>query len=151
MDEHDRKILEILQVDDKISYKDLADRLGLAASTVHSRVRKLVEDGTIKSFSAILDYHKVGYRTVALLGLTVDPLKMSKVAKKLASYNQIQLVATSTGDHDVVVKLFAKDDKALWRFINENVKTIDGVGQMDVSSFIDIYKMTHLVEFDDSI
>ncbi len=41
--------------------------------------------------------------------------------------------------------MMAKDEKELWSFVNENIKTIDGIRSMDVSSFIDIAKMTNYV------
>lgn len=146
MDSKDREILNLLQKDDKISYKSIADKLDLAASTVHSRVKKLEEKGIIKSFSAIVDPAKVGYNTIAWLGLSVDALKMRDIAKSLAEYDEVQIVATSTGDHDVVVQLIAENEKKLWRFINNNIKTIEGVKpQMDVSSFIDTFKLTNFI------
>ena len=45
--------------------------------------------------------------------------------------------------------MMAKDEKELWRFVNENIKTIDGIkSTMDVSSFIDIAKMTNYVSLE---
>ena len=82
-----------------------------------------------------------------MLGLSVEPLRMNEVAEKLASYEQVQLIGTTTGDHDIIAKVIEKNEKSLWRFINEKVKPIKGVkSQMDVSSFIDIFKMTHKIE-----
>ena len=73
---------------------------------------------------------------------------MDEVAERIASYEEVQLIATTTGDHDIIVRVIAENEKSLWRFINEKIKTIDGVkSQMDVSSFIDIYKMSHKVKF----
>ncbi|TFF90110.1 MAG: Lrp/AsnC family transcriptional regulator [Promethearchaeota archaeon] len=147
MDQIDKKILMLLQENDKHSYEQLAKKLELAPSTVHSRVKKLKDSGIIKSFSAIVDTAKVGYPTISWLGLTVDPLKISEIAKKLSRYPEVQLVASCSGDHDLVVQLIAKDMKSLWRFINEKIKTIQGVtSKMDVSGFIDVWKSTHKVE-----
>ncbi|TFF87682.1 MAG: hypothetical protein EU548_09930 [Promethearchaeota archaeon] len=62
----------------------------------------------------------------------------------LTKFDEIQLVVTTSGDHDVVVQMMAKNDKKLWRFINEHIKTIEGIrSNIDVSSFIDIAKMTN--------
>ncbi|MBD3256689.1 MAG: winged helix-turn-helix transcriptional regulator [Candidatus Lokiarchaeota archaeon] len=141
MDENDKRILNILQEDVKVSYKEIADKLGLAASTIHARVKKMEKNGVIKNCSAIIDFKKVGYNTIAWIGLSVDPTKMNEVAEQLSNFEEIQVVAVSTGDHDVVAQIIAEDDKKLWKFINENIKTIDGVlSKMDVSSFIDINK-----------
>lgn len=148
MDPIDKKILQILQEDDKVQYQKIADELGIGASTVHYRIKKLLKNGTIKSFSANIDPEKVGYTTTAVLGVNVDPLKMDEIAKKLSSYGEVQIVATSSGDHDIIVQIIAKDGKHLWHFINEKIKTIEGVEKkLHVSSFLDIYKRTNMIKF----
>ena len=147
MDDIDRKILNLLQDNYRVSYQELSNKIGMAASTIHNRVQNMLDSGIIKEFDTLIDPFKIGYETVAMLGLSVDPLKISEVANKLASYEQIQLIGTTTGDHDIIAKVIEKNEKALWRFINEKVKTIKGVrSQMDVSSFIDIFKMTHKIK-----
>ena len=143
IDETDKKILNILQKNDKVSYRELADELELAASTIHNRVKKMIEEEIIKKFAAIIDPSKIGYNTIALVGLRVDPLKMNEIAGKIASYEETQLVVISSGDHDIITQITTKDEKALWNFINVKIKTIKGIKpEIHVSSFLDIYKST---------
>lgn len=147
IDATDKKILNILQENDKISYRELAEKLKMAASTIHNRVTKMIEDEIIKQFGAIVDPGKIGYNTIALVGLSVDPLKMSEIAEKIASYDETQLVAISSGDHDIVAQIIAKDEKSLWNFINIKIKTLSGIKpQIHVSNFLDIYKSTQAVK-----
>ena len=148
MDEIDKKILNILQNNFRISYKDLGKKVKMAASSVHNRVQKMLDEGIIKKEDTIINPMKAGFDTISIVGLSVDPLKMDEVAKKIATYNEVQLIATTTGDHDIIARVIAKDEKSLWRFINEKIKPIVGVKpQMDVSSFIDIFKMSHKINF----
>ena len=148
MDDIDRKILNILQNNYRISYKELGKKVIMAASSVHNRVQRMLDEGIIKKEDTIIDPMKAGFETVAILGLSVDPLKMNKVAEKIATYNKVQIVGTTTGDHDVIASVIAKDEKSLWRFINEKIKTIDGVRpKIYVSSFIDIFKMSQKINF----
>ena len=143
IDETDKKILNILQKNDKVSYRELADELELAASTIHNRVKKMIEEEIIKKFAAIIDPSKIGFNTIALVGLRVDPLKMNEIAGKIASYEETQLVVISSGDHDIITQITTKDEKALWNFINVKIKTIKGIKpEIHVSSFLDIYKST---------
>ena len=147
-DEKDKEILNYLQENYRISYKDLSNKVNLAASTIHNRVQNMIKEGIIQKFDTLIDPFKVGYESIAILGLSVDPLKLDDIAKKLAEYNEIQLVTSSTGDHNLLVKVIAKDEKNLWRFVNEEIKTMDGIQlPMHVSSFIDIFKMTQKVNF----
>lgn len=147
MDEIDKKLLNLLQQNDKIAFHELKKKLKMAASTLHHRVKKLEKMGVIKSFSAIIDPEKIGYKTTAWLGLSLDPHKIKEVALKISKFKEVQLVAISSGDHDMVVQIIAQNQNDLWNFINNNIKTIDGVlKEMDVSSFLEIYKSTHLIE-----
>jgi Lrp/AsnC family transcriptional regulator for asnA, asnC and gidA len=148
MDHIDKKILNILQENDKLSYHKIAKKLKMSASTIHSRVKKMKQQGIIKSFSAIIEPKKVGFDSMALIGLTVKANKMVKVADVLTQYKEVQIVSTSTGDHDLIALIIAKEEKDLWRFINQKVKTIDGInGRIDVSSFLDVYKFDFGIKF----
>ncbi|MBA7688053.1 hypothetical protein ES703_96529 [subsurface metagenome] len=44
---------------------------------------------------------------------------MNEIARKLAKYDEVQLVVTSTGDHDIILQIIEENEKELWRFINE--------------------------------
>ena len=148
MDDIDKDILNILQQNDKISYKEIGQKLNMAPSSIHNRVKNMEKSGLIKSFSAIVDPFKAGLNTVAVLGLSVDVQRLKDVAQILKSYDEVQTVAVTTGGHDMIAQVIARDEKELWRFINKKVKTIEGVrSQMDVSSFIDTCKMTHFINF----
>lgn len=48
----------------------------------------------IKKFDTLVDPFKVGYETIAILGLSVDPHKMNEIARKLDKYDEGQLVVT---------------------------------------------------------
>jgi len=155
LDEIDRAILNILQESDKddISYRKLGEKVGkkfkgrsMAASSIHARVKKMKKAGVIKKIGTIVDPMRVGYNTIALIGLSVDPLKMKEIAKKLAEFEIVQMVGISTGSHDIIVRVLAKDEKSLWRFINEKIKTIEGIRpEMHVSSFLEFYKQTQKI------
>ncbi|MHA1669262.1 MAG: Lrp/AsnC family transcriptional regulator [Promethearchaeota archaeon] len=144
----DKKILIILQKNNKISLAKIAELLGMAASSIHYRVRKMEKEGIIKKYSIIIDSVKVGYPTTAWLGISVEPLRMREIAKKMAEYDEVQLVATTTGDHDLVIQIIEESERDLWNFINEKIKTIPGVkSQIDVSCFIDVFKRSFEIKF----
>ena len=148
IDEKDKIILNILQDNYKISYKEISNKVGLAASTIHNRVQSMLNEGIIQKFDTIVDPLKVGYNTVAILGLSADISKQKIIAQKLTQLDEIQLIASSAGDYNLIVKIIGKSEKDLWRFINEKIKPLEGIqSEMMVSSFIDIYKMTHKIKF----
>ncbi|MFH1849994.1 MAG: Lrp/AsnC family transcriptional regulator [archaeon] len=147
MDNIDRKIVRILQENSKTQYHKISDKLKLAPSTIHFRIKKMLKEGIIERFSAVLNPEKAGYPSTAWIGLSADPRKMDAVAKKLARFDEVQLVCTATGDHDLLIQVIARNEKDLWRFINKRIKTMAGLNKgYDVSTFLDVYKRTSIIK-----
>ncbi len=148
LDDKDKMILNILQENYKISYKEISKRVSLAASTIHNRVQNMLNEGIIEKVDTIVDPLKVGYNTIAFVHLFIDPLKLNDIAQKLTQFDEVQLVTTSAGEHNLILKLIALDEKNLWRFINEKIKSIEGINpDIKVLSFIDIFKKNHKICF----
>src|SRR6266568_9261990 len=70
MDETDVKILGKLLSDARLSYRRIADEIGVSPPTVLARVKKLESDSVIKGYSAILDHEKLGYDLTAIIEVT---------------------------------------------------------------------------------
>jgi len=148
IDEINKKILNIIQANDKISYQEMSEQLNMAASTIHNRVKHMENEQIIKQYSAIVDPYKAGFDSIALIGLSVDIHKMNEIVERLCSFDEIHMVAVASGDHDIIIQMLARNNKELWKFINENIKTIDGVkSKMHVSSFLELRKMNHNIKF----
>ena len=69
LDKTDRRILEILQRDARISNIDLAERVNLSPTPCARRVRRLEEEGYIKGSMVILDPEKLGLSLTAYIGV----------------------------------------------------------------------------------
>jgi len=97
IDELDSQIINELSKDAGLSYSEIARALNQNESTIRKRVIAMKEKGVIKKFSCVLDHQKVGYNTVAIVGLDVDPSLLLDVAQRLADMSATKYVATSTG------------------------------------------------------
>jgi Lrp/AsnC family leucine-responsive transcriptional regulator len=69
LDDINRSLLDLLQTDGRMSYKDLGDRIGLTAPAVAERVRKLEEAGVIAGFRAVIDYEAIGFPILSIIRL----------------------------------------------------------------------------------
>jgi len=108
----------------------------------------MVNEGIIKKIDTVIDPLKAGYNTMAIVHLFVKPSKLNNIIQKLNRFNEIHLIATSAGEHNLILKLIAPNEKSLWRFINEKIKSIEGINpEMKVSSFIDIFKISSKIYF----
>lgn len=144
LDEIDRKILFYLQANCKIPYHEIGKRLKIAPSTVHNRVKRLIKNKIIRAFSAILDPEKLGLNIVSWIGINTESGKLKDVAKKLISYEEIQVVGSSYGDHDILIQIICKDPTELSNFIRTKIKTIDGVKDephIHSSIFTEVFKV----------
>ena len=144
LDEIDRKILFYLQANCKIPYHEIGKRLKIAPSTVHNRVKRLMKNKIIKAFSALLDPQKLGLNVVSWIGINTEPGKLKDVAKILTTFEEIQVVGASYGDHDILIQVTCKDASALSDFLRTKIKTIDGVKdepRLHSSIFTEIFKV----------
>ena len=127
VDDLDLKILKLLQEDGRASFTAIAEKLKLSESTIRKRVQALQKRDIIKRFTAEIDPYKIGIRTVAIVGVDVDPTKLLEAAQKLCEIKEIRSVATSTGDHMIMTEIWTKDGRELTRLISEKIGKIDGV------------------------
>jgi Lrp/AsnC family transcriptional regulator for asnA, asnC and gidA len=121
------KILELLQADGSLSYTDIARKLRLNESTIRKRVMSLQKEGVILKFTAVVEPSKIGLNIVAIVGVDVDPTKLLEAAQRMCEIREAKYVATSTGDHMIMIEIWARDGKELSRIMSEKIGTIEGV------------------------
>jgi Lrp/AsnC family transcriptional regulator for asnA, asnC and gidA len=127
VDDLDMKIISMLEEDGSLPFTKIARKLRLNESTVRKRVLSLKERGVIKKFTVVVEPAKIGFNTVALVGIDVTPDKLLDIAKRLTEIPETKYVATSTGDHMIMTEIWARDGKELSRIISEKIGAIDGV------------------------
>lgn len=130
LDEIDTRILELLEEDARRSFTEMAEKLKVSESSVRKRVSALQKEGVIKKFTIRVDNAKLGLNTVAIVGIDVDPSKMLEIAQKLCDFKDVKCVATSSGDHMIMLEVWAKNGKELNNLISEKIGKIDGVRQI---------------------
>jgi Lrp/AsnC family transcriptional regulator for asnA, asnC and gidA len=127
LDQKDIKIIEILSKDSRTPFTEIARRLGVSESTIRKRVEALENRGVIKKYSIVVDPAKMGYKTVALVGLDVQPDKFLEAAEELSKLEEVKLVATSTGDHMIMTEIWTKDGRELGLLISKKLGKIPGI------------------------
>ncbi|MBS7655217.1 Lrp/AsnC family transcriptional regulator [Candidatus Bathyarchaeota archaeon] len=140
MDELDEKIIEALMENSKATYKELAEKLKMKESTVRKRVLNLIEKKVIKKFTIIVDPVKLGKNAIAIIGVEVDPSTLLNAAQKLSEIPEAKFVATSTGDHMIMMEVWAKNGKELTQIISEKIAKINGVKKICPSIILEKIK-----------
>jgi Lrp/AsnC family leucine-responsive transcriptional regulator len=127
-DETDRQILEILQVDGRISNADLARRIGMAPSAVFERVRRLEQKGVIKGYGAQLDPRALERSLLAFVLVRSDERTSSMTTgHALAEEPEVLEVHHVAGQDSYLVKVRVRDPEALGRLLRERFGAIPTV------------------------
>ena len=126
MDDLDRKIIELLQINGRASNARIARDVGVSEGTVRRRLRRLVQDEIIRVV-AVPDPEKMGLSTVALIGIQADPDKLDDVAARLADLPETQYVSLTTGSFDLFIWVALLSSEELGNFLRHRVGVINGV------------------------
>jgi Lrp/AsnC family leucine-responsive transcriptional regulator len=106
VDLKDRAILEALQEDARATYASIGDRVGLSASSVHDRVRKLERGGVIRGYRAHIDPGAVGMDVTALVSvMPLDPSEPDDLPDRVEGFPEVQDCLSVAGDENYVLKV----------------------------------------------
>jgi len=102
----DRKILQLLASDGRMSFTDLGKATGLSTSAVHQRVKRLESRGLIKSYAAVVDYDLVGLPLTAFISIRpIDPSQPDDSPDRLRDITEIEACWSVAGDESYILKV----------------------------------------------
>ena len=139
MDELGRKIIQQLQKDGRAKNSDIARRLGVSEGTVRRRIKSLLDSGTLRVV-AIPNLEKMGYETLAIIGIQVDPEKVSQVAEQVSLFAEVRTVSVTTGAFDIFVWVAVQSTDRLGKFIREKMGNVAGIRRTETFVSLDIKK-----------
>ncbi len=116
IDDHDKRILRLLQRDGRESNRRLAGELGLSPTTVASRVAKLEKDKVIRGYTGIVDSERLGYGLTAITEILVSKGKLLEMEREIARLPGVCAVYDVTGEIDGIVIAKFRDREELSRF-----------------------------------
>ena len=114
MDRIDIKILGILRKNARITNRDLAEELGLPASSTLERVRKLEKNGIIQGYEAKIDSRKLGLALTVFIGIkTNEKIGETGVGEKLAELPEICGLYDVGGEYNYFARVVVADTDEL--------------------------------------
>lgn len=139
MDQIDKKILELLQLNSQISNQELADKIALSPSPCSRRVQQLEKEGYINKYVALLNPEKLGLQLtiIVLVGLdSHDSKKMSGFEKNILSFPEvIQCYLIAGQEADYMLRVVVPNLKEYQSFLLDKLTRINGVSTVH-SSFV---------------
>ena len=132
LDAVDRRILQILQREGRISNVDLAKRVHLSPTPCFERMRRLEESGYITGYAARLSPPKLGLGLLAFVEVSLDktnPTAFDQFRDAVAAMPEVQECHMVAGGFDYLIKLRVTDMTAYRRFLGERVSALPAVSR----------------------
>jgi len=119
LDEIDIKIIRLLQENSRISFNEIAKKIGISVGTAYNRVKTLEEKGVLKGYTALIDPIKMGYGITAIILIQAEGAHLVEVEKEVAKLNNVVSVYDITGEFDIAVIARFKDSRRLNAFVKK--------------------------------
>lgn len=136
LDDIDRRIVQALQADGRMSILDLAAQVGLSPSPCARRVRLLEEAGVIKGYVAVIDQEKLGLPVSVFASIKLERQREEELDRFGAAVQRWPEVADCylmTGQRDYLLRIIVSDLSAYERFLKDKLTRLDNVASIESS------------------
>jgi Lrp/AsnC family transcriptional regulator for asnA, asnC and gidA len=139
LDRVDCQLVRLLQKDGRMPNKAIARKLNISEFTVRRRLKRLIDEGTIR-IVAVADPIVLGFEIAGNLKISIDLKKTDQVLEELKEIDSLTWVALTTGGTDVDADFVARSLKEFQELIFKKISKIDGVLSTETSLMVDLVK-----------
>ncbi len=139
LDQIDLQILEFLHQDGRMALAKIAEQLNVSPGMIRIRYNRMIKKGYLK-VAAISNPLRMGFKTMALIGIRTDGAHMLEVAEKVAQLEEVVYLIIVSGRFDIMAEVFCRDHADLLRFLTEKLYTIEGVRETESFLHLKIVK-----------
>jgi Lrp/AsnC family transcriptional regulator for asnA, asnC and gidA len=132
------KLLSELTKDGSISVPNLSKKLGINASVLYSRIKRLMKKKLIKKFTIVIDESLLGIGVKATVGVNRDPKLKESIHKQLMETPEVVSISEITGRFDIMIRVYADNLEALHSVVIEKIGKIDGI--QNTETFVELQK-----------
>lgn len=131
LDSLDCRILEMLASNSRVPFLEIARECGVSGAAIHQRIQKLHALGAIRSFQTLINPEVLGYDTCAYIGFYLNnPGDSDIVVEKLREIQEVVECHYTTGRHDLLIKIYARNNAHLHSIIHDRISPI-GAGRTE--------------------
>ncbi len=130
MDKYDAQILHELQIEGRLSNRDLAERIALSPAPCWRRVKRLEDEGYIRGYSAQVNHKKIGLQIIAFVEVSLNihhPETIQNFLTMIANEPGILECHSVTGQCDYLLKIVSKDMESYETFVSTQLLTAPGI------------------------
>jgi len=132
------KLLYELTQDGSISVPILSKKLGINASVLYSRIKRLMKKKLIKKFTIDIDDSLLGIGVKASVGINRDPKYKDVIHKTFMETPEVVSISEVTGRFDIMIKVYSKNLESLHSVVIEKIGKIEGI--QNTETFVELQK-----------
>jgi len=132
------KLLFELTKDGSSSVPALSKKLGINASVLYSRIKRLMKKRLIKKFTIVIDDSLLGIGVKASVGINRDPKFKDGIHKRLMDTPEVASISEVTGRFDIMIKVYAENLEELHSVVIEKIGKIEGI--QNTETFVELQK-----------
>ncbi|OYX94694.1 MAG: ArsR family transcriptional regulator [Novosphingobium sp. 16-62-11] len=137
LDQFDRKIIDLLVRDGRMAVTDLAEKVGLSKTPCQVRLKRLIDDGVIKGFRAVVDMARLGLEHVAFTEVKLSDTREQPLAefnRGVLAIPEIEEAHMIAGNFDYLLKVRTADIRRFRMVLGEKISTLPHVS--NTSTFV---------------
>ncbi len=138
LDDIDKKILNILQQEARITTKSIAESLGLTTTPIFERIRRLENHGIINKYVCLLDSKHIDRNLTVFISISIKnhgALQVGNFTKEMDAVPEVMEVYHIGGTYDFLVKVMMRDMEAYQKFVLHKLSNIPNIDHVQ-SSFV---------------
>lgn len=140
LDDLDRRIVEKLGRDARVSNRQIASELHVTEGTIRSRIKRLQAERMIQ-FTVVSDFRMAGSPNLVMFGIHAEPSRVSSLAEHLAELREISCVIVLLGRYSLLTMGLFTSIEQVSNFVNSRIRTLEGV--RDVETSISIHNVKY--------
>ena len=143
----DLNILRLLSGNARKPYLEIARECGVSGAAIHQRIQRMYANGVIRGAESLIDPESIGYETCAYVGIFLrDPAPVSSVIEKLQRIPEIVECHFTTGQYDIFIKLFARNNDHLLDILQNQIQDLGLARTETLISFKQVFRRPMAVQ-----
>lgn len=143
----DLNILRLLSGNARKPYLEIARECGVSGAAIHQRIQRMYANGVIRGAESLIDPESIGYENCAYVGIFLrDPALVSSVIEKLQRIPEIVECHFTTGQYDIFIKLFARNNDHLLDILQNQIQDLGLARTETLISFKQVFRRPMAVQ-----
>lgn len=148
LDTKDLSILRLLQLNARITVKEISEKVHLSTTPVHERIKRMEESGVIKQYATLVDHTKIRKGLMVICYVSLKQHNKSVGAKFIKSIHELNEVIECyniSGEFDFMLKVVAESMDAYYDFHVNKLSQAENIGHVQSVFVMGIIKQTHVL------